>query len=63
MTTYSFLAIDEFTGDTVEITKVGVEYLGDFLEAVMQFTNAVGYGYVKGITATGDNGYEVSTDL
>lgn len=45
----------------VNIRQSGIEYIGDFLEALLTYTKAAGYTYVDKITFSSDNGLEWST--
>ena len=58
---YGFVQVDQQTQDTVMVTKQGIDYLDDVLEAMLQFLQASGYTYVKKLIAVKDNGEEVGT--
>lgn len=58
---YGFVQLDQQTQDTVMVTKHGVDFLDDVLEAMLQFLQASGYTYVKKLSAIKDNGDEVVT--
>jgi hypothetical protein len=59
---FTFSCVDQETGDTVVIEKHDIDYLGDYLEAFLQFTKAVGYDYIKGIEAHDEKGCYMGTD-
>lgn len=62
MYNFTFTCFDQVSGDVVEITKHDIDYLGDYLEAFLQFTKAVGYDYVNKIAAHSEGNYVVETD-
>lgn len=47
----------------VTVEHEEIEYLGDFAEALLQFTRAVGYNYVKRVIIVKDDGNEIGSDL
>lgn len=58
---YGFVQLDQQTQDTVMITKHGIDFLDDVLEAMLQFLQASGYTYVKKLIVVKDNGEEMGT--
>ncbi|CAB4124573.1 hypothetical protein UFOVP59_28 [uncultured Caudovirales phage] len=62
MYNYTFSCVDQETGDVVTIEKHNIDYLGDYLEAILAFTKAVGYDYINKIAAHSENGYLVETE-
>lgn len=58
---FTFNMYDNDTNRQVEITQGEVEYLGDLIEAMLNFIQASGYTYVTNLTASAADGKEWSS--
>lgn len=51
---------EETDNKIVMISKDNIEFMEDYLYLLQEFTNAIGYDYIKTIYAVADNGKEFS---
>lgn len=55
---FTFTMHDYEANRHVEVTQGEVEYLGDLIEAMLNFIQASGYTYVTNLTASSADGQE-----